>query len=69
MKDLLFEQLRAEALAQSEPCDYCHAIKGQLCVNSKTGDVLRNAPAHWARLKNMNHSKAALTETGRKDIR
>jgi len=40
VKDLLFEQLRAEALAQSEPCDYCHAIKGQLCVNSKTGDVL-----------------------------
>jgi hypothetical protein len=49
--DLLFAQLRALAVNLPEPCGYCHAKTGELCVNRKTGDVLANVPAHYARLK------------------
>lgn len=56
MKDLLFAELRAIALAHPQPCGYCHALTGELCVNSKSGDVLEHAPAHWKRLKAAFHT-------------
>jgi hypothetical protein len=49
--DLLFEQLRATAVAHPQPCGYCHANPGELCKNKKTGEPLVNAPAHYARLQ------------------
>jgi hypothetical protein len=49
--DLLFEQLRALAVNHPEPCGFCHAKTGELCVNKKTGEPLENIPAHYARLR------------------
>lgn len=49
--DLLFEQLRALAVNHPEPCGYCHAKTGELCINKNTGAPLENVAAHYARLR------------------
>jgi hypothetical protein len=49
--DLLFEQLRALAVNHPAACPYCHAETGRICVNKKTGELLVNVPAHYARIK------------------
>lgn len=49
--DLQFAELRAQALALPEPCSYCHAPTGKLCVNKSNGKPLHHVAAHYARLK------------------
>lgn len=49
MKDLIFEQQRAEALTVE--CQHCHQPTGQPCVNPRTDRPLEHQPAHQARLK------------------
>ncbi|MGH3416385.1 MAG: zinc finger domain-containing protein [Actinocrinis sp.] len=49
MKDLLFDQRRADAL--TEACGYCDQPVGAQCVNPKTGEPLENQTAHWVRIQ------------------
>jgi hypothetical protein len=60
-QDLAFTQLRQEALALPEPCAYCHAETGKLCVNKKNGYPLEHVAAHYARLKLIGLDKAKVT--------
>lgn len=48
MKDLLFDQRRADSLRIK--CGYCYAEPGNRCVNPKTGEPIEHQAAHWLRL-------------------
>lgn len=63
-KDLFFTHLRAQALAHPEPCGYCNAKTGELCVNKKTGTPLVSVPAHYARLKVLPLTSPSSTGSG-----
>lgn len=48
MKDLIWHQMRADALKL--PCEYCGKPIGKRCVNPRTGDEIRQQAAHNKRL-------------------